>query len=347
MHILVADKRLAVRKRFTKILHAAGYPASAIGSPEDVPVFIKKSPHTVDIALIPPDERKTLARTRRLHPHIAILLIATRQNSSLAATTVMRQDADDYLALPATRCEILARVGVVARSLNKRHTEEKKHAHAGAHAQRLSDELRRTQNEIVARIFSAMESCGEETDAHVRRVGWISACIASLLGWPQHDVDALKIAAALHDLGKISVPDVILRKRGALNPAEYVQVMEHSAMGARILSGSSDPVIRMAESIAMHHHERWDGSGYPAGLSGKTIPIEARIAAIADVYDALTSERVYRMGIPDLEAARMIYENAGAMFDPELCAIFMDNLDRIRQYCAEEEAFLSRAPISV
>ncbi len=142
-------------------------------------------------------------------------------------------------------------------------------------------------------------------------------------GMSAEDAETLRHAAALHDVGKIAVPDHILLKSGKLDAEEWVTMQRHTVVGAKLLAGSSSPLVQMAEIIARTHHERWDGSGYPEGLSGPEIPLVGRICAIADVFDALTSERPYKRAWSIDEARAEIARQSGAQFDPQLVELFL------------------------
>jgi PAS domain S-box-containing protein len=192
-----------------------------------------------------------------------------------------------------------------------------------AEALRASEaELREAQAEILERLAQAAELRDDETGLHTRRVGVLAARIATSLGLPSAEVELLRQAAPLHDVGKIGVPDQILMKEGALTPAERACIELHAALGARILSGSTSPLIRLAESIAHCHHERWDGTGYPRRLSREEIPLPARICAVADVFDALSHARPYRAAWPMERILTYMRHAAGTHFDPEVVDAF-------------------------
>ncbi len=159
-----------------------------------------------------------------------------------------------------------------------------------------------SQNEIACRLGEAAEFRDDETGRHSERVGVMASRIASTLGWHAHQVDLIRRAAPLHDVGKIGVPDDILCKRGPLTDAEFDVVESHTTIGARILEHGQSEIIRMAEAIALEHHEHWDGAGYPLGTRGQEIPLAARVVAVADVFDALTHDRPYHRAW-DIEAA--------------------------------------------
>lgn len=143
----------------------------------------------------------------------------------------------------------------------------------------------------------------------------------------------MNLAAPLHDIGKIGVSDLVLLKPGPLSVEQFEKMKEHSIIGSKILSGSHNTVIQLAEKIACSHHENWDGSGYPYGLKGEEIPLEARIVSVVDVYDALLSDRVYRKGLPEKEALDYIISMREIKFDPEVCDIFLKHIDAFRDIC--------------
>ncbi len=185
-------------------------------------------------------------------------------------------------------------------------------------------ELEEAQLEIVTRLAVAAEYRDDNTGEHTRRVGRNAAAIAHALGWPEDKVQLLFTAARLHDVGKIAISDLILHKPGKLEPEEITLMKTHAVIGARILSGGHSPLLQMAEEIALAHHERWDGKGYPLGLSGDAIPLSARIVAVADVLDALTHERPYKRPWPVAEALAEIGRQSGHHFDPRVVkACFM------------------------
>jgi diguanylate cyclase (GGDEF)-like protein len=179
-------------------------------------------------------------------------------------------------------------------------------------------ELSRAQHEVVTRLAMAAEYRDDTTGEHTRRVGRAAARIARALGWSEQRAGVLGIAARLHDVGKIGIPDTVLLKAGKLNGEQYIQMQTHTLIGARILSGGRSELLRLAEEIALTHHERWDGRGYPRGLSGTQIPVSGRIVAIADVFDALTQARPYKPAWTPQEALAELLTQSGQHFDPQL-----------------------------
>lgn len=183
-------------------------------------------------------------------------------------------------------------------------------------------DLEEAQLEILERLALAAEFRDDETGQHTQRVGRTAAVLARALGLPNDKVTLIHRAAPLHDVGKLGVPDSILRKPGKLTREEFEIMKTHTTIGAQILSGSRFPILQLAEEIALTHHERWDGNGY-AGLAGERIPLSGRIVALADVFDALTNDRIYRKAMPLEDALAEIELQRGRHFDPEIADAFL------------------------
>jgi primosomal protein N'' len=192
---------------------------------------------------------------------------------------------------------------------------------------RALSELEIAQAETVRRLSMAVEFRDEDTGAHIERIGRFSTLLAEQVGMDVEFCARLSHAAPLHDVGKVAIPDAILLKPGPLTPEERAIVETHAEEGHRLLQGSSSSILDLAATIALSHHEKWDGSGYPRGGGGEAIPIEGRIVAIADVFDALTSDRVYRKAFTVEEAMQMMREERGRHFDPVLLDAFLEVLD--------------------
>lgn len=189
----------------------------------------------------------------------------------------------------------------------------------------------RAQRETIRRLAMAAEYRDEATGAHVRRIGHYCALMGKELELSPSEVEVLRCASQLHDVGKIGIPDNVLLKPDSLEEDEWKIMKEHVGIGVRILDGSSSKFLQRGKKIAETHHEKWDGSGYPAGLSGTDIPLSGRICAIADVFDALTSDRPYRGALSVEDAMEVMENKKGRHFDPELLDVFMDNFDEALQ----------------
>ncbi len=188
---------------------------------------------------------------------------------------------------------------------------------------RTQEQLRNSQHEVLQRLAVAAEYHDDDTGRHTRRVGDLSARLAAGFGLPAEQVELIRRAAPLHDVGKIGIPDTILLKPGRLTPAEFEQVKPHTLIGAEMLAGRGFPLLETAETIARSHHERWDGTGYPHGLAGHEIPQVGRIVALADVFDALTHDRTYKRAWSQEDALAEIGAQRGRQFDPELADAFL------------------------
>jgi CHASE2 domain-containing sensor protein len=179
------------------------------------------------------------------------------------------------------------------------------------------------QVEIIERLGQAVDSRDEETGEHISRIGTLSYRLGRAVGLDPERAEMLRRASAMHDVGKIAIPDAILQHPGPLTPAQWEVMKTHTTAGAAILSGSRSPLVRMAEVIALTHHEKWNGQGYPVGTAGEDIPVEGRIVAVCDVFDALVSRRPYKEPWTPEEALAEIERSAGSHFDPEIAAAFV------------------------
>lgn len=180
-----------------------------------------------------------------------------------------------------------------------------------------------TQYEIIQRLSNVTELKDYETNMHINRMSYYAYLLAKESGQDEAFTEDILHASSMHDIGKLAIPDHILLKTGKLNDEEWCMMKSHTEAGKMILENSESKLIQLSESIAFTHHEKYDGSGYPRGLKGKNIPIEGRITAIADVFDALVSERPYKKGWSNKEAFTFIQEQAGIHFDPELVKHFI------------------------
>ncbi|HEX2056825.1 MAG TPA: HD domain-containing phosphohydrolase [Actinomycetota bacterium] len=195
--------------------------------------------------------------------------------------------------------------------------------------QMLENELRLTQDAVVERLSIAAEFRDDETARHVQRMSRYTALLARRAGATPARAEEVRIASVMHDVGKIGIPDSILLKPGKLTPEERRIMEQHSEIGYRILSGSRSELLTLAAQIAWTHHERFDGNGYPRRIAGDDIPVEGRMAAIADVFDALTSNKVYKKASPVPQAVEIMREGRGSHFDGALLDLFLDSMDEV------------------
>jgi CHASE2 domain-containing sensor protein len=206
-------------------------------------------------------------------------------------------------------------------------------------------ELAAAQLEVVHRLGQAVDSRDEETGEHVGRIATLAERLALAAGLPAHEAEQLGRASAMHDVGKVATPDRILGKPGPLDPAERAIMQEHTTAGAKILEGSRQPLIQLAEVIARSHHERWDGGGYPLGLAGEAIPLAGRVVAVCDVFDALVSRRPYKEPWTVADALAEVEAQAGRHFDPRLARLFVALMQDEAEAEAEAERARAAAPV--
>jgi HD-GYP domain-containing protein (c-di-GMP phosphodiesterase class II) len=271
----------------------------------------------------PAAEDSIRSRLRALLPWtpLAAVLVAGAVGAIIAQS---HAQAAIYVAVAIVAAGLLGRrVGERGREALQRQIDDR-----SGELHRALSELEIAQSETVRRLSMAVEFRDEDTGKHVERIGRFSTLLAEHVGLDAELCERLGYAAPLHDVGKVAIPDAILLKPGPLTAEERAIVETHTEEGHRLLRGSSSSILDMAATIALSHHEKWDGSGYPRGLAGEEIPIEGRIVAVADVFDALTSDRVYRTAYSVEQAVHLMREQRGQHFDPVLLDTFLDVLSR-------------------
>ena len=228
----------------------------------------------------------------------------------------------DYITKPVSPPLVQARVATHLRLYaHERHLTEMVKAR--------TKELEQTRLEIIRRLGRAAEFKDDETGQHVIRMSHYTRILAEAAGMAAEDVEVLFNAAPMHDIGKIGIPEAILLKPGKLTPDEWTVMKKHPAIGAGIIGRHEHPLLNTARIVALTHHEKWDGSGYPRGLVGEQIPLVGRIVSIADVFDALTSERPYKHAWPVQEAVDFLKQQSGSQFDPRLVELFLAKLPEV------------------
>jgi putative two-component system response regulator len=190
-------------------------------------------------------------------------------------------------------------------------------------------EVTRAHHEALLLLARAAEFRDDDTGVHIVRIGFLAWVLALKLGQADDWALLLRQAAPMHDIGKIGIPDGVLKKPGRFTPEERAVMNRHPHMGAEILGRSRIPLFQLAAEVALAHHERWDGTGYPAGLAGEAIPLSGRIVAVVDFFDALTMDRCYRAALPDAQVLQMLREHAGNAFDPRVVDTFLAHAGEI------------------
>jgi putative two-component system response regulator len=253
------------------------------------------------------------------HGNFLPVLVLTGDSSVSARDAALAAGAKDFLTKPYEATEVVLRV---------RNLIETRLLHVERTA-----ELEAAKLELLERLARASDFRDETTHAHTRRVGELAARIARRVGLPDVQVEQLRVAARLHDIGKIGVSDSVLQKTDKLDAHEFRDQERHTLIGANILSGSRFTTLRLAEEVALTHHESWDGTGYPRALEGEAIPLSGRIVAVADVFDALTHARPYKHAWSTELALDEIVSQRGTKFDPAIVDAFLDIVD---EYVAEQ-----------
>lgn len=252
-----------------------------------------------------------------------VVIMLTAQGDKESRIKSFDAGASDYVTKPFDQIELIKRIEIQLekRALTKQLVEQNDHLEKMVQ-QRTAD-IRDAYQEILARLGRASEYRDNETGNHIKRVSYFAEIMALDMGLGSSYADLIRVATPMHDVGKIGISDTIMLKPGKLTPEEFEIMKTHVNIGAEILSGHPSEFLQMAHDIALTHHEKFNGSGYPNGTVGEEIPMCGRIVAIADVFDALTSERPYKKAWPVQEAVDLILSESGQHFDPQLVDCFM------------------------
>lgn len=257
------------------------------------------------------------------------VLMITANDQKPVRYRALDAGATDFLTKPVDKVEFMARVKNMLQLGASRRVLANRAAWLAEEVHKATLEIKERERETVIRLSKAAEYRDPETGSHILRMAHYSELIARGMGLPAPECDLLLEAAPMHDIGKVGITDNILLKPGRLTPDEFEIMKQHAAFGHDILKGSSSRVLQTGAAIALGHHEKYDGSGYPCGLKGEAIPIFSRIVAVADVFDALTSERPYKKAWPLERARDHIKASAGVHFDPHCVKTFFDQWERV------------------
>lgn len=322
LRILVVDDEASNVRLLERLYATAGY-KNVIGVTDPRRVLELNrtfSPDLVILDLRMPhmDGFAVLRRLATESPKDALppVIVLTADDSIEARREALSLGATEFLNKPFQPFDILLRTRNLLK-MRRLHLElQERNRFLDVRVQERTRGLERAHAEILERLAHAVEARDGETGEHTRRVGENAAMLADALGLSRQHVELIRRAAPLHDVGKIGIPDAVLLKPGKLTAEEFDIAKTHTTIGARILSGGESEVVHVAERIALSHHERWDGLGYPEGRAGETIPLEARIVAVVDVLDALAHDRPYRPAWPMERVRGEIRRQAGSHFDP-------------------------------
>lgn len=335
--ILIVDDQASNLALLTRLLASRGY-GRAVGTTDPRDALRRLSNELPDLLVLDLhmpgiDGFEVLAHVRSLTPHGQFfpILVVTGDRDPAVRERALTLGARDFVAKPFNSIEILLRIHNL---LETRYLQRQLATHnreLETLVRLRTQELEEARLEMLERLALASEYRDDDTGEHTRRVGAWAARIAQALSLRPAQVELIERAAPLHDLGKIGLPDAVLLKPGPVTPDEFRIIRTHTTIGARILSGSQVPLLQLAEEIALAHHERFDGSGYPKQLAGTAIPLAGRIVALADAYDAMTHERPYRPALSDEDALATIDAERGRQFDPGVADAFLQLQERRRR----------------
>jgi len=352
--LLIVDDDDALRGWAERVVRERGYACDAAANAIDARELLVHGDYELvllDVNMPGESGVDLLAHIRSEHPNAAVVMVTGEDDQRLAMTAI-ELGAFGYVVKPVGAGELLINV---ANALHRRSLELESQrmlrslqataAQRSASLEDAMEELRRSESKVwmsqaetIFRLARVVEFRDEETGHHLQRMSSYCETLAHKLGLDAEHAERTRLASQLHDVGKVAVPDTVLLKRGKLTSEEFEIIKTHTEAGYRMLAGSGSEVVQLGASIAYTHHERWDGSGYPRGFSREEIPVEGRIAAVADVFDALTSDRVYRPAFPVKTAVEMMQAERGAHFDPDILDTFLQalgDLEGIRRAYAD------------
>lgn len=340
--ILVVDDEDYVRRLIETVLSNGGYACESAANAAQARERLVAGTFSLVLCDVTMPGESGIEFVRSIHaerPDLAIVMVTGVDDPELARTAV-ELGAYGYVVKPFKSSTLLIDV---MNALHRRRLELENRRHR-EHLEELVDErtaklreaverlresegaVARSRAEMIRRLAWAIEFRDGETGVHIERMSVICAALARQLGLPDDRCELIRIASPLHDIGKLGIPDRVLLNPDPLTDEEWVVMRKHSELGHRLLSGSGEELLDLAATIALTHHERLDGSGYPNGLKGEEIPIEGRIAAVADVFDALTSGRVYQRAYSVDEALGILRAGRGKLFDPVVVDAFLEAL---------------------
>ncbi|MEW6347498.1 MAG: HD domain-containing phosphohydrolase [Thermodesulfobacteriota bacterium] len=340
--VLVVDDEPDVREIVSRWLTMEGYRCSSASSGEMAVTLMEQEQFQLvitDIMMPGMSGMDLLAFMKSRFPEVAVIML-TAMDDRKTALMAFEVGAWGYILKPFDLNDVLLNV---KNALERRRLVIEKEQYDEKLEKRIEEQssaVREVEEEMVSRLLAALESHHDETFAHIKRVGLYAKVLAGYLGWEEELVEQIGLAAQLHDIGKIAIPDDIVHKPSKLSPEEEEVMKAHTILGARILDGSKIPFMKMAKDIALSHHEKWDGTGYPQALSRIYIPESARIVTIVDVYDRLTHKKLYRPAFLEERAVSIMNAYKPSHFDPRIFDYFISVLPQIRaigQQCEGEK----------
>ena len=354
LRIFVVSDDKEGRKILTDFLKFKGYDVVETDSKNEISNILEKEGDIdvllLDTEMLTLDEMKIVKELKMKGFPIVIILMTSPDETIIES--IMERAAEngvDRLLMKPVDLPLLLSELVAIEKFKKFHIgkgkvyskDKKKIEELLLSTRTLAEENRHLSMELIQLVYTLSEYRDDETHAHTTRVGWISGKIASKLGMDEEEALVIQLAAPMHDIGKIGIPDSILLKPDRLTEEEFEKMKEHTLMGYEILKDSSSKILKKAAIISLTHHERWDGSGYPKGLKGNKIPMEGLIVAVADSFDAMVCKRVYKEPMPFEKAFEEIKSLSGEWYSPDVVKAFVDLEDEICEYyikaCKEQD----------
>jgi putative two-component system response regulator len=336
--ILIVDDEEPIRGLIVQIVSREGHECQTASGVDEAMSILAKERFSLLISDInmPDKSGLDLLRSAALIDEEMAIIMATAVDDRNVAVRTLEMGAYGYIIKPFCRNELLICIANALRrrelEINNRKYSEELEIMVQERTKKLMEaeqESRDAREETITRLAKAAEFRDNETAQHTVRIGVYCDILAREAGCADGFCEQMRVAAPLHDVGKIGIPDAILLKPGALTKEEFEVIKTHPDLGFRILEGSRSDLLLLGAEIALTHHEKYNGSGYPNGLVGKEIPLSGRITAICDVFDALTSHRVYKAAMPTEEAIDILQAGRGTHFDPELLDLFFASIGQI------------------
>ena len=344
-NILIVDDEEPIRRLLGYLLEPHGYKVALAGEAREARQRMESGSYALVLCDVNMPGESGMDLIRHIltqYPSTAVIMI-TGLDSPVLANAALDMGAFGYVIKPFEANEVLINVANALRrrkleienAMHRENLEEVVRTRTIALQQALEwlerseKELRLSREETIQRLAIAAEYRDSSTAQHIQRMSHYCELLARRYGLSPERCDLIRTASPMHDIGKIGTPDHVLLKPGKFTPEEFKVIIQHTEIGYRILAGSDSELLKVAALIAWTHHERFDGTGYPRGLKGETIPLEGRITAIADNFDALTTQRVYKPAYDFDHAKELMLKERGKHFDPELLDIFFDSMEEI------------------
>ena len=329
--VLIVDDEAEIQVAFGRLLKRSGHECTFASSASEAREQIERDSFDLMLCDINMPDESGLELTRKVlqeRDDIAVVM-ATAVDDTAVAEEALELGAYGFLIKPSSRSELRIAVSNALRRRELELLHRNREQELERAVKERTRELRFSREETIQRLARAAEFRDNETAEHNQRMSHYCKLIAERLGMDSERCDQIRLASVMHDVGKIGISDQVLLKPGKLTDEEFAHIKTHPEIGHRILSGSTSPLLELGATIALSHHEKVDGSGYPRRLAGDSIPIEGRIAAVADVFDALTSHRVYRPAWTVERSVELIERDRGTHFDPIVVDLFLSSIEDV------------------